>query len=946
MAKYKIVNKREGDRYVNCRVLNENAGDYIVQFDDKSIKSVPAGNVSSLNRIDEGVLDKVKGFGNKILSGFKKIGKWVKAKIGNEYVETSHPVNCFELFRDMPGACFHPSDAVRELADELGIDSSDINNYDVKYDAESKFGIKWLIKKFSDHNSKRSPYRKLDAMNEDLWSKDPKNPYRKIARGYELETDEKGLDPKVVSFYNFDHSRFKGSEIKNLADYYTKGTFTQSYEIIDYDTLWNYLNDEINRGQHEGFANSKSSICIWGAPGIGKTDIIKTLYEDYKETNSTMSYVYVNLAPMNKRDLVLSYFEKEVVNGKERISAVTSYAQKFLHTYRSATSISDIPEECLNLLKYSEDHDEERCVKAYNALKNNEANGGRGRIDNGEYIEEVVGDGGIMFFDEISRCDSALLSALMTFISERSIANQTVGDKWMFIFAGNSLDFMNKIDNPNTKTDAAKVLNIDKAVGDRFLNYVYIPTYESWKNYMMNAVPGAPEEIYDWLRDNPLLFLEDIRDRSSFLPNEKQPKGDTKTPVKYLEDRFKEVYLKNDPNNAFIFKTGNPRNWTAYIKAIIRYMNGEGFENVIRRDRVMQYMALVFERGLKREDFGFPVNIDNPVKNDIIEGVKEKAADIISQMDDMYGDNAGGYNMMKSALAKYKKKDYSTDDIKTLIFAVETDKYRRPEDEEYIELIKGDITFVANNYVYDSDLDDYVLMKGRRSTPINDWKEIPDDVILKLGIQTVGAHAAANLTLQKESLSQFSMANGKSALNGTVTESNGRERRLQYSDFKGITYNVANNDRICGILGECMRNLMKNNYPTYNDDNNGKNSLVFNKTPEFENLIKYITFLGVTINSGSIAIGVLLDAIRSTIMDDVPGCKLSLTPEEYNRLRNNIISKVKGYQNIRIDYIDELRRIENDGGDSVAVRNAENAYNSALNDAFIDIYNTEWIAKK
>ena len=53
MAKYHLKNS---NNTVNCEVLNESAGDYIVRFNNGVVQNVPKDRVTHLDKIDEGVL--------------------------------------------------------------------------------------------------------------------------------------------------------------------------------------------------------------------------------------------------------------------------------------------------------------------------------------------------------------------------------------------------------------------------------------------------------------------------------------------------------------------------------------------------------------------------------------------------------------------------------------------------------------------------------------------------------------------------------------------------------------------------------------------------------------------------------------------------------------------------------------------------------------------------
>ena len=89
MARYKLKNS---NNTVNCEILNESAGDYIVRFKNGVIQNVPKYRVSQLDNIDEGVLDTVRGaaetvnkYGRKFVSRIKNIAQKVRDFIVNVF---------------------------------------------------------------------------------------------------------------------------------------------------------------------------------------------------------------------------------------------------------------------------------------------------------------------------------------------------------------------------------------------------------------------------------------------------------------------------------------------------------------------------------------------------------------------------------------------------------------------------------------------------------------------------------------------------------------------------------------------------------------------------------------------------------------------------------------------------------------------------------------------
>ena len=80
MAKYSLNNNKS----LHCAILDENciAGTYKVRFNNGTIRNVKKNRVYGLTRLDEGVLDRVKALGKKLLDKVISVGKYVYISLG------------------------------------------------------------------------------------------------------------------------------------------------------------------------------------------------------------------------------------------------------------------------------------------------------------------------------------------------------------------------------------------------------------------------------------------------------------------------------------------------------------------------------------------------------------------------------------------------------------------------------------------------------------------------------------------------------------------------------------------------------------------------------------------------------------------------------------------------------------------------------------------------
>lgn len=193
----------------------------------------------------------------------------------------------------------------------------------------------------------------------------------------------------------------------------------------------------------EGWVKDPSELncMIWGAPGIGKTAIIKAIGSKYGFTQGNRRFIRVDLASMESTDFTVPYVRHEGQSGAEAGDA----KKKWLPMY-DAFALS--PEEG-------------------NAI----ANGPDGK-------------GGILFFDEIARADESVQNVVMKlFDSDRGLNNWKLGDKWLCVAAANRKGDLG---------DDATTFKWGVALGDRFpAQYNFVPTFEEWEKWAGQVDPDT-----------------------------------------------------------------------------------------------------------------------------------------------------------------------------------------------------------------------------------------------------------------------------------------------------------------------------------------------------------------------------------------------------------------------------------------------------------------------
>ena len=158
MARYKLKNS---NNTVNCEILNESAGDYIVRFKNGVIQNVPKNRVSQLDNIDEGVLDTVRQaageinkYGRKFASKIKDIVNRINSLFiedfmfffnGKKPLHVTPPVNV--LGAAVNGCDFIniiPGEDIIETCEENGINPDPVSNYKITGQYDGAFQAEWL----------------------------------------------------------------------------------------------------------------------------------------------------------------------------------------------------------------------------------------------------------------------------------------------------------------------------------------------------------------------------------------------------------------------------------------------------------------------------------------------------------------------------------------------------------------------------------------------------------------------------------------------------------------------------------------------------------------------------------------------------------------------------------------------------------------------------------
>jgi len=255
---------------------------------------------------------------------------------------------------------------------------------------------------------------------------------------------------------------------------------------IDKDELYKIIRMAIKNPQSRPYM-------LWGAPGIGKTQIVQAV-----------------LRARGKGRLI------DVPTSK---MAPDDWALPAIYKAASGEmSAADIPKNWLPTYKPSENPEE-------NAIRDNVANGGSAD-------GKVIGEGGVIFFDELSRANPAVQNTCLKIMDEKLIGDQRFGSKWTVIAASNRQG-----DDPDSD------ISFGKALGNRFSQVNYVPDFKSWKEW---AIDKIDPRILDFIEFNTDFFytMDDDPDEGIFASPRTWEEASIKM-AQYLQDAEEEGYRVN-----------------------------------------------------------------------------------------------------------------------------------------------------------------------------------------------------------------------------------------------------------------------------------------------------------------------------------------------------------------------------------------------------------------
>lgn len=560
----------------------------------------------------------------------------------------------------------------------------------------------------------------------------------------EERSDRYGWIKKGTREYN-NHIEF----IKKVTDEYMTVSEARvplnagpNFNIGDISTK--QLEKEINRVMRnvpgETGKDNAGALCIYGAPGIGKTSIPKKIINEWNKNNPDRKKAIIVI---ECGDLELGGFNipmPKETELSETIIANKELQKKLLKHYGSAEELERIGK--MKLLKthespktwlpvyYKNTKDEDFYAAQLTANGRNLTKLVED-TENGGYVREKIDttEGGIIMFDEFLRADPELFKTICQLVMNRSIGHgeYLLGDKWGIILCSN---------RPADDTEVADRYELlPPAMSNRYLAgmYNFIPDFGEW---------------LDWARTDGH-FDEDTIE---FLSDDVTPVDNKVNRDEYKDSRGKTITTyKNwhtiDPDK---FKSGQepiittPRGWAALMDWVDDEKRILGVDSIFEidmddlRDKACgvigkeignAYVDFMLERKKKYESGSKPktrIFFNSILKDGEVDPEKYKRGEALPYIAEYVRNNFGSrhvltdpdtdnmlYNMAVNLDNIYGRKDgVLSTDIKNLHVTIVQDIYRlkyksynsetkngKPDDESkpLVKRLVKYLTYVCNN---------------------------------------------------------------------------------------------------------------------------------------------------------------------------------------------------------------------------------------------------------
>lgn len=435
----------EGDKEYRVRGnilgINESAGTVSMQF--AGHKNIEHGIPMSSIYLNEGIIDSLKDLGGKIKAGVAALVRKIKGyifpvkedgSIDHDVMGVGVNIAAAAAKGELPaGMTFYPSRTVIDYAKEQGT-VCPVPDYDMADSAAERetAGIEkyWsTVMKNYVANESADLHEVVKAVNESYVKK--YNARRRKSRK---------LNEAVWSLENPPANRQAYGDELSL-----EGCVQRVYENI------------MEQMEREPDDPMPRPIVIWGAPGIGKTTIIRNMIKMIKEEDGLdLMYLEISCANLNYEDwgLPTTASREDIGSGKK---LVTNAAADEVYTTAA-------PQHWLPVFEHSGTPAE---IKAKDDYFNS------GRFFHGDKAAKTY-DGGILFFDELTQLPQNAAKVMQALAGQRAYMGKTLASKWAIVYASNRYEDIDRDDV------SIETFYWDDPQKGRYDSITYVPRLEEW----------------------------------------------------------------------------------------------------------------------------------------------------------------------------------------------------------------------------------------------------------------------------------------------------------------------------------------------------------------------------------------------------------------------------------------------------------------------------------
>lgn len=429
---------------VNGQIVDINESNQTVSMKFKGYKNIEHGIPMENILVNENILDTLKDAGRKTLNAVKNLVRKVRGFLyvvinGRPAVDSINaPVNLAISAANgkLAGCKFYPSASMIALAEENGVtlpnDEPDIDITDSERDQIEGYWSKVMKQYVSDEDATLE--ESVKYVKQHFYKDRLKN---KLNEAFTLSLDNPS---------GFEDIYGDQQTLKQIKRELRTNVLAQLKRNIG-DPLGKF-----------------GPLIIWGAPGIGKTACIKLLASDIRETlGLDLAIETVQCSGLSAEDWGLPATRERVQTERDKnneykfdTAFATSVAQAWLPVYR----LTDDP--------------------AYNAAIDNYFNSGAAKPGN-----QGVHDGGIIFFDELTRLPRNAKNMMMALVDQGNYQDMVLASHWAIVCAAN------RYEDVLGAADADEADFVWETAQDRRFNHI---TFRPSKNEWLKWARGINKE--------------------------------------------------------------------------------------------------------------------------------------------------------------------------------------------------------------------------------------------------------------------------------------------------------------------------------------------------------------------------------------------------------------------------------------------------------------------